>query len=42
MRIRAGDNVVVISGKDKGKTGTVLRVLAGTHRVVVSLSLIHI
>ena len=36
MRIRAGDNVVVISGKDKGKTGTVLRVLAGTHRVVVS------
>ena len=26
MRIRRGDNVVVISGRDKGKTGEVLRV----------------
>jgi large subunit ribosomal protein L24 len=28
-KIRKGDNVVVISGRDKGKTGTVLRVLEG-------------
>ena len=27
MRIRKNDNVVVIAGKDKGKTGKVLRVL---------------
>lgn len=35
MNIRNGDNVIVITGKDKGKTGTVLRVLPTTHRVVV-------
>jgi large subunit ribosomal protein L24 len=34
-RIRKGDNVVVISGKDKGKTGKVLRVLREDDRVVV-------
>jgi large subunit ribosomal protein L24 len=28
-KIRKGDNVVVITGRDKGKTGTVLRVLEG-------------
>lgn len=33
MRIHTGDTVLVISGKDKGKTGTVLRVLGD--RVVV-------
>jgi len=35
MKIHTGDSVVVISGKDKGKTGTVLRVLDTTHRLVV-------
>ncbi|MDD4286948.1 MAG: 50S ribosomal protein L24 [Candidatus Peribacteraceae bacterium] len=34
MRIHTGDFVLVISGKDKGKTGTVLRVLGD--RLVVS------
>ena len=34
-RIRKGDNVVVISGKDKGKTGKVTRVLVEENRVVV-------
>jgi large subunit ribosomal protein L24 len=34
-RIRTGDNVVVISGKDKGKTGKVARVLVEEDRVVV-------
>jgi large subunit ribosomal protein L24 len=36
MKIRTGDHVVIISGKDKGKTGTVLRVMQDMHRVVVS------
>lgn len=36
MKIRAGDNVVVISGKDKGKTGQVLRVLHNKGRLVVA------
>lgn len=36
MKIRTGDTVVVISGKDKGKTGSVLRVLANKNRVVVA------
>ncbi len=35
-RIRTGDNVVVISGKDKGKTGKVSRVLVEEDRVVVA------
>jgi len=35
MKIRAGDQVVVITGKDKGKTGQVLRVLHSTNRLVV-------
>ena len=34
-RIRKGDTVVVISGKDKGKTGKVMRVLREEDRVVV-------
>ena len=34
-RIRKGDEVVVIAGKDKGKRGVVLRVLHGRERVVV-------
>jgi len=34
MRIHTGDSVLVIAGKDKGKTGTVLRVLGD--RLVVS------
>lgn len=36
MKIRKGDSVVIIAGKDKGKTGTVLRVLPLTGRLVVS------
>ena len=35
-RIRKGDTVVVISGKDKGKTGKVLRVLVEEGRVLVA------
>jgi len=35
LRIRTDDNVVVISGKDKGKTGKVLRVDAKNSKVFV-------
>jgi large subunit ribosomal protein L24 len=35
-RIRKGDTVVVISGKDKGKRGKVTRVLPDEGRVVVA------
>ena len=34
-RIRKDDEVIVISGKDKGKTGIVLEVLPKKNRVVV-------
>jgi large subunit ribosomal protein L24 len=34
-RIRKGDMVVVIAGKEKGKRGKVLRVLKKTGRVVI-------
>ena len=33
--IRTGDTVVVISGRDKGKQGRVLRILTKNERVVV-------
>jgi large subunit ribosomal protein L24 len=36
MRIRADDEVVVIAGKDKGKTGKVLRVDPKKDRVFVA------
>jgi large subunit ribosomal protein L24 len=35
MRIRKGDTVQVIAGKDKGKTGEVLRTLPYQNRIVV-------
>ena len=35
MKIKNGDTVIVISGKDKGKTGNVIEVLAKQNKVVV-------
>ena len=35
MKIKKGDNVVVISGRDKGKSGEVLRVFPTESRVIV-------
>jgi large subunit ribosomal protein L24 len=35
LKIKKGDNVVVISGRDKGRTGEVLRVFPAEGRVVV-------
>ena len=36
MKIRKGDTVLVIAGKDKGKEGTVDRVLPKENKVVVT------
>lgn len=35
QRIRKGDNVIVLAGRDKGKTGEVVRVIPGDTRAVV-------
>jgi len=34
-RLRKGDNVLVISGKERGKTGKILRVIAEKNRATV-------
>lgn len=36
MKIKKDDRVIVIAGKDKGKTGTVVRVMPTEQRVIVS------
>jgi large subunit ribosomal protein L24 len=38
LRIRKGDEVVVISGRDKGKRGTVLRRVDAEHVVVEGIN----
>jgi|LSQX01.2.fsa_nt_gb large subunit ribosomal protein L24 len=35
MRIKTGDTVIVIAGKEKGKTGKVLKTLPKENRVIV-------
>lgn len=35
MRVKKGDTVVVIAGKDKGKKGTVTKVFTKTNKVLV-------
>jgi large subunit ribosomal protein L24 len=35
LKIKKGDNVVVITGRDKGKTGEVLRVFPAEARAIV-------
>ena len=35
MNLKKGDKVIVIAGKDKGKTGEIQKVLPRTNRVVV-------
>lgn len=35
LKIKKGDNVVVLTGRDKGKTGTVLKALPRENRVIV-------
>jgi large subunit ribosomal protein L24 len=36
MKLRKGDVVVVISGKDKGKEGEIARVMPTTNKVIVN------
>lgn len=39
-RIRKGDEIVVISGKDKGRQGTVLKVMADDRVLVESINMV--
>jgi|TARA_B100001123_G_C14765663_1_gene810569 large subunit ribosomal protein L24 len=39
-RIRKGDDVIVLAGRDKGKRGTVLRVIKGEHVLVDNVNVI--
>ena len=34
-KIKKGDNIVVLTGKDKGRSGTVLEMITKTNRVLV-------
>jgi len=36
QKIRKGDNVIVLTGKDKGRTGEVLKVMPKENRALVS------
>jgi large subunit ribosomal protein L24 len=35
MKLKKGDHVMVVSGKDKGKTGTIQLVLRGDGKIVI-------
>ncbi len=35
MKLKKGDNVIVIAGKDKTKTGKIVRVLVAENKVIV-------
>jgi large subunit ribosomal protein L24 len=35
MKIKKGDNVKIITGKDKGKSGKIVRVLVKENKVIV-------
>lgn len=35
MKIKTGDNVIVIAGKDKGKTGKIVKTLRNTDQVII-------
>ncbi len=35
MKLKKGDNVIIRAGKDKGRTGKIVRILSGTNKVVV-------
>src|SRR5262245_53505051 len=36
LKVKKGDKVVVITGRDKGKTGEIIRVLREENRVIVA------
>ena len=35
MKLKKGDNVIVIAGKEKGKSGKIVRVLVSLNKVVI-------
>ncbi|OGI94223.1 50S ribosomal protein L24 [Candidatus Nomurabacteria bacterium RIFCSPLOWO2_01_FULL_40_18] len=35
MKIKKGDNIIIITGKDKGKKGKIVKVLVRENRVIV-------
>ena len=35
LKVKKGDRVIVVTGKDKGKTGDILRVFSKDNRVLV-------
>lgn len=35
MNIKSGDNIIVITGKDKGKTGKVIKALPREDKVII-------
>jgi len=35
MKIKKGDNVIIITGKDKGKKGKIVRVLVKKNKIIV-------
>ena len=35
MKLKQGDNVIVLSGNDKGKTGEILEIIPSTQKVIV-------
>lgn len=35
MKLKKGDNVIVITGKDKGKSGKIVKVLVKDNKVIV-------
>ena len=36
IKLKKGDEVIVVAGKDKGKTGKIVRVIADLRKVVVA------
>ncbi len=35
MKIKKGDNIIIIAGKDKGKKGKIVRVLVKENKVII-------
>jgi large subunit ribosomal protein L24 len=35
MKIKKGDNVIIITGKDKGKKGKIVRVIVSENKVII-------
>ena len=40
QRLRKGDDVVVLAGRDRGKQGTILKILRGGHALVDNVNVV--